>query len=889
MGSIAEHLRIAAYLAGGQQPGSTDNRDAVSAIEARLERAKLPEETTGISPTDLKARFALACLQCLKRVNDALLSTSTDGSDLGARDQKLLDTLLQITIYLGIYPSLEPNVGLPLSRRTRFPLLDIEGGTESGVNPQFLFYVTRELASITCHDRTFLATTIVNRYLADLYAAQLQLAFSPEIPAMSMMFSGDQESLKSVNMRDYSRQMLDELFARVSSLSSLEAFLSLLRAKPPPWFRAQCTRLLSQVVLRPTGVQTVFECFLPSTPVAGVLDTAQLQHVAQLISSVPKQVASVEEYYSIISPQLLDLVEKVESTRPIFRAAIYVTVQMINKHPHFGKQYLLNPLIAPLLQFYRSDVSDRKETRSEQNVDLHGRVILADEESVQCAIDHIRQLLVGNEISHTLMNALIPVIAPLYYIHDFATQSGSNVKVAVHTILLTFFRTAHTDDASSALWRTLMDVPRQATAAIAAGDAGGVMLVANEEGRVTVDVDRLQELLDEINNEELIAEFFLKLLEVRGTQTSDDPDDEFNKIFATELILGIMSRFGEAILKKPRQIIIFAKNALLSGEEEVVSMGLGLLSAVLGNEETALDPETRPVLDEILIILQAHSSHDAVEIREMAKEVRIQLITRTSAFGSFDTEEPKNNSASILQDALKELQDDLIPVRAHGMHQLRSLILAHDPIVEEQISTITSLFLDQIADEDSFIYLNAVKGLSALTDVYPRATLASIAARYHLSTLNLDYRLRIGEALLQTIQRCGEVFGKYSPEILPPILRVMHDPAKELRASALSLLACVAETAPLALLPVLYQVMDYVRNLLVFEKDVEPRRGAIVTLLSLIRGLGENILATLPPDLVKEISKQLRITESTDADELTRVHARTALNDIREIVRGVTG
>ena len=62
----------------------------------------------------------------------------------------------------------------------------------------------------------------------------------------------------------------------------------------------------------------------------------------------------------------------------------------------------------------------------------------------------------------------------------------------------------------------------------------------------------------------------------------------------------------------------------------------------------------------------------------------------------------------------------------------------------------------------SFIYLNSVKGLSALTDKYPIMSLKRIVSRYKDGqNYNLDYRLRLGEVLMQTIQRSGNTFAKY--------------------------------------------------------------------------------------------------------------------------------
>ncbi len=58
--------------------------------------------------------------------------------------------------------------------------------------------------------------------------------------------------------------------------------------------------------------------------------------------------------------------------------------------------------------------------------------------------------------------------------------------------------------------------------------------------------------------------------------------------------------------------------------------------------------------------------------------------------------------------------------------------------------------------------MNAVKGLSSLTDVHGEKIMRKLVAIYSDDDQNIDNRLRIGEAILQTIQRCGEALGKYS-------------------------------------------------------------------------------------------------------------------------------
>ncbi|KAJ3168216.1 transmembrane and coiled-coil domains-containing protein 7 [Geranomyces variabilis] len=880
--SVTDLLETAAILAGSHKsPGTAraaGGGDLPSVFANRLQQAtgRLPSLSEAATTGDLKSRFALACLECLALLHAAVLATPGPSGELGTLDMKLVDTLLQLVISLGVYPALEPNVGVPLDSRTRFAgLANIDAGDKDD-NLRILCRVTLELAALACDLRTtVISRDLSGRYLPDLLGALLQLLHTEEetdshtgcLPEKSA-----EEVLKA----------FDAVFGSVDAHNLLESLLTLMRSRPPPWLKARCTTLLSQILQRPRGIRTALECLLPPSEAFGILDTAQLEHVAKVIAAVPKTV-SPTDYFANVSAQLLLLIKSSSKTSTLFRASTYCIVHIINRRPAIGKRYLLNELLSGFLPF----LSGASCGDSEVEYDLDGRKILVNETQLDSTLENLRYLLVGNDSSPVLIRALASVVPALYYMQDFAAQTASSVRQRTLDILLIYFRIAGAEEGGRVLWRVMVEtLQQQDTAMFARGSGGGVVMVEGQGQRLTPDLDRFIEFLDEVNNDDVVGEFFLRLMDHHGDDLSEGDDHGAEKLYRTQLILCIMGRYGERILKKPAQIVSFSKNMLLSEDDEILSLGIALVSAVLSNDETPMTPEMQSLLKDILVILQTHSTHENGEIRDLARELRVLIVTRGTSFTDFDDEDSKtlHTAQETLDEALKELRDDLLPVRAHGMHLIRGLVLSKDPVLRERLAEVTGIFLDQLKDEDSFIYLNAVKGLSSLTDVYPAETLSRIASRYNDGALELDYRLRVGEALLQTIQRCGEAFAKYSPKILPPILHVLHSPTTELRSSALSLLATAAETAPLALFPFLQQIADYIRNLLLLEtKTPETRRGAVVLLLGLIRGLGGDLFRALDARDVEAIGGQLEVVEATDADELTRLHARTALADLADI------
>lgn len=60
-----------------------------------------------------------------------------------------------------------------------------------------------------------------------------------------------------------------------------------------------------------------------------------------------------------------------------------------------------------------------------------------------------------------------------------------------------------------------------------------------------------------------------------------------------------------------------------------------------------------------------------------------------------------------------------------------------------------------------FIYLNAIKGLTALGDIFPDKIIPIILEYYHTTALSIEARLKLGEALLMIAKRTGELLPKY--------------------------------------------------------------------------------------------------------------------------------
>ena len=193
--------------------------------------------------------------------------------------------------------------------------------------------------------------------------------------------------------------------------------------------------------------------------------------------------------------------------------------------------------------------------------------------------------------------------------------------------------------------------------------------------------------------------------------------------------------------------------------------------------DEALSSRTQPILNDIFATLEPLALKGSSVLAPLAREARL-VITARLAENSANRQKQtaEEDPQEIYQKALKLLQDPILPVRAHGLLLLRQL--ASSPSAEHRqaekalVPSILSIFLQCVQDDDSYMFLNAVQGLTALVRRYGKEILGGLVNNYaggldglgagNLTQKDIDVRTRIGEALSSVIKQCGNILGLYS-------------------------------------------------------------------------------------------------------------------------------
>ncbi|ODV58078.1 Rtp1p ASCRUDRAFT_39993 [Ascoidea rubescens DSM 1968] len=246
----------------------------------------------------------------------------------------------------------------------------------------------------------------------------------------------------------------------------------------------------------------------------------------------------------------------------------------------------------------------------------------------------------------------------------------------------------------------------------------------------------------------------------------------------------------------------------------------------------------------------------------------------------------------IFSKAISNLTDPLVPIRAQSFYLIRKLIIKESPVIS--LEYVLNLHLIHLKDEETFIFLNVIKGLDSLIEFNKDGTLPKLMNIYKDDASNLDYRLKIGEVILRAIKRLGEVL---KPELLNLLSSTLLENKiksieqfksdNRLRMSSMSILGQICQINPYGIQSSLADAFDCVIGILEMETKNEEmeaimRRSAIVLVSDLISGPGG--LIGVPKGYGKKVLKVLKYIKDTDGDLLVRDQAEDTIALINNTV-----
>lgn len=206
-----------------------------------------------------------------------------------------------------------------------------------------------------------------------------------------------------------------------------------------------------------------------------------------------------------------------------------------------------------------------------------------------------------------------------------------------------------------------------------------------------------------------------------------------------------------------------------SERDEVVGVAFSLLNLVFTSSTFKTTPQTADIIGSIrlkLVSMSAAKTTHVVssELRSTARNIVLLLdfrISESEADARVLPGDPYEEDRKMQKLALSYLTstDSPPPVRVHGLSLVNSLIKNDSPVIDVPSTLI--LLTSFLRDSEEYIFLSAITTLALLSSKHPRIVMEGLLQQYVDidEEQTLDARLRLGEALLRTIEKAHETFA----------------------------------------------------------------------------------------------------------------------------------
>ncbi|XP_033626737.1 transport and Golgi organization protein 6 homolog [Asterias rubens] len=898
--------------------------------------------------------------------------------------QKNLMTLLQFIVCLGLVPNLQKGIGIPMEKRSGFGQILI--GRESVLNPERLKQVVKVL--LECVKQPSIGGLILTRHLGDLLASLLQISHSEKLsqtkdnnttdqakdvaePTQRSENSKDveffQNQLKRLLQRAYQPLVIRELLflqggpgdertgtaktnpKSASQRSQNPKSVSQRSHNPlpraPQWLKKECGRLLTERLIKPKGIQWVLRGLLDVGGGAAVNASATTDNwrkcdaVSHLITNCPLEDITVDKYYKLVCPQILELLHFKDQLllKQVLRVARSCIVTMTTRHPQLANPFLIGPLLDPLL----ATLHERAPASAEDG----GSFVLVDEPTLTQCIEDVHHIFIGlPDPSPCLLEMLQPVCHPMFKLLCFAKQGVCNLRSKIEEILLYFFcNSEHQTTLEylrhiSFLLRDSQTESVHRGIAFTPGSEGGAVVMFRQNIRAEEQfADSLMsqeltaatvfDLLQKLKIKGLAGDFFILVLKeltsITSRPSSKDPQDpDPSRIFlnieenqdtqVTHIqhslqVLAILSKLcenlGPAVLENTSQMLEFARATLDRAassldcqgetcdvfETETLTLALGLVSAILrGDLEKKVTSENRESLMNLLPSLEKISHDHPIEpLQRTATDLRIAIATHGAVWSESMKEATEDLKSKLTMDREKVSKIEDRTKKTAG----DNLLSKEDPVTpgeKRNVQIDRNLIYEDGASRPG-VESNAESSRIAMNEKRPNSSVSQHSDDEPAVSKNFDEAFQeLFDPLLPTRGHALRVLGKLllardskamqkKDMLLGIFVENLSHEDSYIYLSAIQALSCVADVFPERVIPHLCE--EFVGGKKKVKREVETRVKLGEALVRAIRSLGE-----LVPRYANTLLGTL-LQGAQDTDAVIRASSLSNMADVCKLLR----
>ncbi|XP_017884516.1 transport and Golgi organization protein 6 homolog [Ceratina calcarata] len=870
------------------------------------EQFVINDSEDGDLPLDTRYRYIRTVVRVLQTLE--MPDSSGEESLISVKEFHSLKVCIELITAMGVLPNLLHGVGIDIAKLCPKAILIQEEKLTDLQKYRRLRFTVDSLMELYTH---FTLRPAILAQLGSLFAALLQLCHAPLMKPSAKSASAGQTDIskdgtftmttelyeKLKRDQEHFKRLLRELLDNCPTSTSMKELMVILGVKEAPkWLQRETRKYLVEQIIQPNGivsiVTAVCDDFLDLGEHWNKLDT-----VCRLI--VTSHGNNSEDYYKSICPQLLNLLESTRIKHSTTIANCCVT-SLYEHNPEVFQKHVLQVICHPLLA-----------------------TSTGTEDEVERCIENLTKCFVTVEAKFKQLpcKLLLSVSLPLFSLWNGVRTSVCVLKHKIKQLLL---RLLHEESFRNDLYAAYLghnsfdSFGNRLETRL--GPTGRIELVGTDTNLKRDEfADSLFELTstsDTLSNGLFfyLLTFLSLAITTNGRNESrtllETPEDQIGKIeerlTAVKLLssLANVSSVQEAQIKNPQPICSFIRTLFTQyietrkgqnssdDDSELLYVSLMLVKMIISERKEPL--EWAAFTDFVKFLKECCTLTDIPSHLSSLTRECIELIEshgKSEQRNYQDLSVSRKRESDKFEEALRDLADPLLPVRAHGLITLTKLIETMDPCIVARKAVVLQLFQSNLKHEDSFIYLAAINGLCALASSYPQMIIEllvheyiDISERVSAGEIATETRIKLGEILVKVTRSLGEMASAYKNILINGFLCAARDPDPLVRASSLSCLGELCKVLGFRLGDAIIEVIYCIGCIVKTDKAPECRRAAVMVSTLLLRGLGKDTLTSLGKDLV-DLYRGLKHLRDNDEDPVLRLHAQLALEELDYVMR----
>lgn len=802
---------------------------------------------------------------------------------LSINDERLVSQFCQLITCFCIHYNLEDNIGISIEKLSKYGVNLTKKRNE--ISPETrnsrLLITFNYLFAIKQNKREhidLIKSYFYLKYIHDIICALIQIIYSP--------FS----NLSQEDKEKFLKWLEIDLFDEADGANIVSNLIMAQGTSKLDWFTNQIGKMLTKCLLRPNSVMNVVRAVLTEINAVSTVtlasDWKKCDIVAKILAQCPKEI-NIEDYIKFLAPQILNLFFAYDQrfAKHFYRVSGSVYSLFSLRWPDLTREYLTKPILNEIYpgKSFKLDSKKFKEYLE--------KIHLVYVSSTEPSWSTLNQL--PNELVFLLFKVYVQISGKInckksketledllkLYVRlrpksiEFLTRLLNETLLRNDFYYLNF--ESYEDDESEEEENILIEYPKDSfdiiTIQMVEKHCKGVLDLIQAVNDTQLKVDFMIYLFSAIN-ESILENSKLNsdsktdktLLKMEFDFENKSKQINLRIIYFTQLSLLFESLDPEIIVKNYVKIIEFCRLILenflklinqrfdLENSEtdknnyEIIHLILSVIS-VFTTGLIELDYECKKLLQVLIpLILEVKVLYTGTELENMSQSLHVSIAT----YLGVKTENQIKKEKVLIQElddydlTIKDVNDPLIPVKAHGLVQLRKLIELKNEKCIQNKENLIDLVIRNLKNEDSYVYLAAIQCLISLIDLEPNRILNILIEEYlcEKNKLDIENRLKIGEVLTKTVRNFNELVPSYGPKLINTFLVGAKNQDEMIRSSSLSNLGETCKLLNFSLANNIYEIINCLSSLLDTDNSLQVKRAAILVLKMIVEGLKKRVL-----------------------------------------------